>query len=127
MAYESPGYKITLVAAESMVAAQFKFAKISADNTASIGNNLTDIPCGVIQNNVVSGGATEIMVSGISKIKVGAAGAVVAGNSIGCDAAGCAKVVGAGGAIAGQVILGAGANEICSALINCAAPAIKSV
>lgn len=130
MAYEVPGFKMTLVAGEAMATAQYKFARITANNTASIGTDLTDIPCGVIQNSPPSGAAVEIMVTGISKIKVGAGGAVVAGNLIGCDAEGCAVAVDPDGVndyyYVGQVLEGAGAGEICTALVNCATPVIQS-
>jgi hypothetical protein len=130
MAYEIPGFSFTAVAAEAMTAAQFKFAKISADNAVSIGTDLTDIPCGVIQNDPASGAGAVILVSGISKILVGAGGAVVAGNFIGCDAEGCAVVVDPDGAsdyyYVGQVLIGAAAGEYCTALINCATPVIQS-
>ena len=130
MAYEIPGFKYTLTAGEALTAAPYKFAKISADNTASIGTDLTDIPCGVIQNDCASGDAAEIMASGITKILVGAGGAVVAGNLIGCDAEGCAVVVDPDGTsdyyYCGQVLIGASAGEYCTALINCMTPVIQS-
>jgi len=130
MAYEIPGFKFSPIAGESVVAAQYKFAKLSADNTVSIGTDLTDIPCGVIQNDVAINGAVEVMVSGISKVLVGAGGAVTAGQLIGCDAEGCAVVVDPDGAsdyyYVGQVVEGAAANAYCTALINCATPVIQS-
>jgi hypothetical protein len=130
MAYEIPGFKLTMIAGEALTAAQYKFAKISDDNEIKIGTDLTDIPCGVIQNNCASGGSAEIMVSGVTKLLVGAGGAVTAGKLIGCDAEGCAVEVDPDGAndyyYCGQVLEGAGASEYCTALINCATPVIQS-
>lgn len=130
MAYEVPGYKLTMVAGEDLTACQHKFVKISANDTVVMATELADIPCGVLQNNPPSGGAAEIMVTGISKLKVGAGGALAAGNLVGGDAEGCGVVVDPDGATdyyyVGQIVLGASAGEICSALINCATPVIAS-
>lgn len=130
MAYELPGFKITMVAGEDLSACQHKFVKISANNTVVMATELTDIPCGVLQNAPPSGGAAEIMVTGVSKVKVGAGALVAFGNLVGCDAEGCAVVVDPDGAsdyyYVGQVLAGAGIGETCSVLINCATPVITS-
>ncbi len=130
MAKEIPGFSFTAIAAASFAAAQYKFAKISADNTVALGTDLTDIPCGIIQNDCASGGAAEIMVSGISKLLVGAGGAVTAGMLVGCDAEGCAVEVDPDGAndyyYVGQVLEGAAASAYCTVLFNCATPVIQS-
>lgn len=130
MAREQAGFQMSINAGESLTACQYKFVKISANNTVVMGTDLTDIPCGVLQNNPPNGAAAEIMVSGITKLKVGAGGSVAASNLIGCDAEGCAVVVDPDGTndyyYVGQVIEGASAGELCTALINCATPVISS-
>jgi hypothetical protein len=130
MAYEIPGFKFTAKAGESLATAQYKFAKLSADDTVSIGTDLTDILCGIIQNDCGADGAAEIMADGISKLKVGAGGALAAGNLVGCDAEGCGVVVDPDGAndyyYVGQVIRGAAAGELCTVLFNCMTPVIQS-
>lgn len=129
MAIELQGFKFTAIAGESLAAKQYHFMKLSADMTVIGCAALTDIPCGVLQNNPVSGLAAEIMVYGITKVVAGA-GAIAATNLIGTDADGHAVVVDPDGAAdnyyCGQVCLGAGANEIASALIDCASPVIQS-
>jgi len=130
MAYEIPGFKFTAEAAASFTTSQYKFVKFSADNTVALGTDLTDIPCGILQNNPAQYGAAEIMANGISKLLVGAGGAVTAGQFIGCDAEGCAVVIDPDGAsdyyYVGQVIEGAGASELCTVLFNCMTPVIQS-
>jgi hypothetical protein len=130
MAYEIPGFSFSPIAGESVVTAQYKFAKLSGDNTVSIATELTDLPCGIIQNDVAINGAVDVMVSGISKLLVGAGGAVTAGQLIGCDGEGCAIVVDPDGATdyyyVGQVIEGAAASTYCTVLFNCANPVIAS-
>jgi hypothetical protein len=130
MAYEIPGFKLTLTAGESLTTKQFYFAKISADNTCVMATELTDIPCGIIQNNPASGEATEIMVNGVSKVLVGAGGAVTAGQLVGCDADGKLVVVDPDGVadyyFVGQVLEGAGAAEYATILFNCMTPVIQS-
>lgn len=130
MAYEIPGFNISLVAAESMASAQFYFAKVSGDNGAAICTELTDMPCGVIQNKPASGGAAEIMVMGVTKVLVGAGGALVAGNLVGCDADGKAVAVDPDGTSdyywVGQCLEGAAAGEYATILINAANPCIQA-
>lgn len=69
MAYESPKQCMTLIAGESLTAAQYKFVKISADNTVVICAAATDIPIGVLQNNPASGGAAEVCIWGVTKVQ----------------------------------------------------------
>jgi len=129
MAIELQGFKFTAIAGADLSTNQYNFMKISANMTVVVCAALTDIPVGVLQNNPPSGGAAEIMVSGITKIVT--AGALTAGNLVGCDAAGLAVSVNPDGVAdnyyVGQIVIGTGgANEIGSALINCANPVIQS-
>lgn len=130
MAYEKPGFAITLVAGATLASCQYKFAKISADDTCVMATDLVDIPVGIIQNNPVSGLAAEVMVSGISKLLVGAGGALAYGEFVGCDAEGCGVTVDPDGTseyyYVGRVLQGAAANCIATVLINCATPVLTA-
>lgn len=129
MAIEQPGYKFTAIAGSSLASYQYHFVKLSADMTVVPCSAATDIPCGVLQNNPASGGAAEVMVSGVTKI-IGAS--LTAGNLIGTHSDGHAVVIDPDGVgdiyYCGQVLIGtgAGAGEIASALINCATPVITA-
>jgi hypothetical protein len=129
MAIELQGFKFTAIAGEALSAKQYMFMKLSADMTVVGTTALTDVPCGVLQNNPPIGGAAEVMVYGITKILAGV-GALAAGNLVGCDAAGTAVVVDPDGVAdnyyVGQIVIGCGAGEIGSALVNCASPVIQS-
>jgi len=124
MAYEISNYtlKITLVAGADLSAAQYKFVKISAGQ-AVVCSGATDVPIGVLQNSPASGSEASILVAGGTKIVSSAS--ISAGALIGTNSAGKAdaKVAGTDTTeyVAGQVILGAGADgEYLTAVINCA-------
>lgn len=129
MAIELSGFKISAIAGENLSNMQYHWVKISANNTVLMATELTDMPCGILQNNPVEGLAAEIMVIGISKLQLHA-GAIAFGVLVGTDGDGHGITVDPDGAndyyYCGQIIMGAGANEIASALINCAAPVIQS-
>lgn len=130
MAIEIPGFKFTAVAGEDLSSKQYYFVKISADDTVVMATELTDIPCGILQNAPAEGQAAEIMVTGISKLIVGAGGDLAAGNLVGCDADGKGVVVDPDGTddyyYTGQCFVAGAASETCSVLINCATPVIQS-
>jgi hypothetical protein len=125
MAFEQPGFKITLPAGGDLSSSQYKFVKLNTSGQAVDIAAATDIPCGVLQNKPTSGQAAEIMVAGISKIQgdVNLAKA----DMIGCSSDGQASVVVAGTDttkyVLGQVIddntVAAG---LISALIQCYNP-----
>lgn len=130
MAIELQGFKFTAIAGEAMTNYQYHWMKLSADMTVVRCTALTDIPCGILQNNCASGLAAEVLVFGISKLMIGTGGAMTFGQLVGTDANGEGIVVDPDGAndyyYCGQIVLGAGASEIGSALINCATPVIQS-
>jgi hypothetical protein len=129
MAIELQGFKFTAIAGADLSEKQYHFMKLSANMTVVACAALIDIPCGVLQNNPPSGGAAEVMVYGITKIVTAAA--LSAGALIGSNADGHGVAVDPDGVAdnyyVGQVVISTGgANEIGSALVNCASPVIQS-
>ena len=129
MAFELQGFKFTAIAGENLTAKQYHFMKLSANLTVVGCSAVTDIPCGVLQNNPVATGSAEVMVYGITKL---VAPSLTAGNLVGTSNTGTGVVITptAVGSIyyAGQCIIGTGAGsaEVASVLINCATPIITS-
>ena len=122
MAWESPCYKIPgLVAGENLAAAQYRFVKLSANNTVVRCDAITDVPIGVLQNAPAAGDAAEVLAIGVSKVRVGA-GNIVANNIIGTDRDGHADVKAVGVDTThygvGICVEGAEAGHIGSVFIN---------
>ena len=127
MAYEiSNGtLKVTLVAGGDLSSSQYKFVKMSADNTCVICAAATDVPIGVLQNSPESGEEASVTVIGGTKLVSSAA--IAAGVKIGTNNVGKAdaKVAGTDTTeyTVGQVLLAAGGDaEILTAVVNCASP-----
>ena len=124
MAFEQPGFKITLVAGGDLSAKQFHFVKLNSSGQAVICAAITDIPVGILQNKPTSGQEAEIMVNGISKLV--ADGTIDEGNLIGTsnDGQGDAIVAGSDGTVytVGQALEAAAAGEIFAVLFNTANP-----
>jgi hypothetical protein len=122
MAIELPGFSITLTAGQDLSSAQFRFVKLSADNTVVQCTATTDNPIGVLQNKPGSLGAAEVMTMGLTKLVAG--GSLGYGVMVGTDAAGkgTAVVSGASGTVAypkGQVVIGnTAANGIVTVLLG---------
>lgn len=92
MAYEIPGFSITLVAGADLSAAQFKFVKLNSSGQAIVCAAVTDIPVGILQNKPTSGREATIMVSGVSKVQGDAD--LTKGDQVGTSADGqCAAYV----------------------------------
>lgn len=100
MAYEIPGMTITLKAGTSLASDQYKFVKLSADNTVVLCSATTDVPIGILQNTPGSLDAASVMVSGVSKL-IGA-GSVPFNSLVGTDASGLGVAItsGSGGTVA---------------------------
>jgi len=112
------------MAGMSMVNNQFSFVKMSATDEVVLCDSITDIPCGILQNNPIQGDAAEILVYGISKIVAGAA--LNIGDIIGTDTNSHAVPYVPGTDTTsfgvGQVVFSGGSGEIASVLVNCANP-----
>lgn len=86
MAYESPKICATFTAGEALTSAQYKFVKLSADNTVIACAAVTDIPIGVLQNAPASGGAANVCIFGVTKVQGDAD--LTAGGRVGTSADG---------------------------------------
>jgi hypothetical protein len=121
MAYEIPGFQISAVAAADMAANQFKFVKITASNTFNLVAAASDMPAGVLQDNPRAGEPGNIMVMGVTKVKMTAAQTIPA--RIGSAATGLGILATTGGYVGGQLLeASGGAGVVSTALINCATP-----
>ena len=127
MAYEisNNALKVTLVAGADLSAAQYKFVKMSADNTCVLCSAATDAPIGVLQNDPASGEEASVLVIGGTKLVAGAA--IAAGVKIGTSSTGKAdaKVAGTDTTeyTVGAVLQSSAADaDILTAVINCASP-----
>lgn len=126
MAYEIAAYatKITLVAGADLSAKQYLLVKLDANGKAVVCSGATDVPIGVLQNAPSSGQEAEVVVVGGTKIVAG--GTINEGELIGTDANAKAdtKVPGTDTTnyVIGQAVTAGAANNIITAVINCAAP-----
>lgn len=126
MAYQVPGFRINIISGADLTTKKFRFVKVNADAKAVLAG-ADENAVGVLQDEAVLGEATNIMVSGITKVVAG--GAVTAGSNISSDANGEAVTAGAG-AILGIALESAGAGEMCTLLLvakNSIAAAGKTV
>jgi len=106
----------TFIASGDLSAKQYRFVKMSANNTVAICTAITDVPVGVLQNKPTAGQAAVVCISGISKLE---SGATLAAGAI-CGTATDAQ---AQAAVATQypvalVLEGSAADEILTAMIS---------
>ena len=94
MATDNLGKCISLKAGADFSAKQYRFAVVSAPNTAAVAGEGVPV-VGVIQDNPISGATTAIAIDGVSKVKVGA-NPVVAGALAKSDANGLADTAASG-------------------------------
>lgn len=120
MAYQHGMRCVTLTAGGTI--AQYKFVKLSADNTVIQCDGVTDKPIGVAQAAASSGDAVEVCYEGITKVQGDAD--LTAGGSVGTSADGQAATYTVSDTtkyIVGQVVLGnSAAAGLASVLISCA-------
>jgi hypothetical protein len=126
MAYDSTAgaVDLTLTASGDLSSSQYRFVQLSADNTVVICTTITDVPVGVLQNKPTSGQAAAIRCAGLSRIECGAS--LSAGDIVSMATDAQAQVAVSTQHVAGQIVEGAAADEIGSALISCLAPSIKA-
>lgn len=100
---------------------QYRFVKVSADDTVIQCDGVTDKPFGVAQEGAASGGALKVCCAGVTKLQGDAD--LNAGDSIGTSADGQAAAYGASDTtkyIVGQVMTGnTAAAGIVTAAVNC--------
>jgi len=120
MATEGGQLRVTgLVAGADLSAGQYRFVELSAANTVTIANAITDNVIGVLQNNPTSGQSAEVVVFGRTKISADAAFAVGAQLSTSVD--GQAQAAVATQHVCGMALEAASAaDEIVSVFVNIA-------
>jgi hypothetical protein len=108
--------------------AQYKFVKISADNTVVLCAATTDIPCGVLQAPVqAAGDPVEVVYEGETLLQADTS--LTAGNVVATAADGQGQVAVATQYPVGQVINVAGATSagnLVTAVVSCAKPIVKA-
>lgn len=124
MAYEIANNSLVVsgIAGADLSGAQYKFVKMSADNTVVVCSAATDLPIGVLQNAPKSGEEATVLVSGGTKLILGgtvAAGAVV---STSAGAVGVAIVFGTDVTkyALGQAFTGGVSGDVITAIVQCA-------
>lgn len=112
-AFSSPGRKLSLEAAADLSSSQFLGAVVNSSGDAAVAGIGVPI-IGVIQNKPAAAGrATELMVTGTTKMFSGAA--VTAGDDVAVDAAGKAVDAASGNHVLGLALTTvANADEILS-------------
>jgi hypothetical protein len=127
MAYEISGYsvKVTLVAAADLSGAQYKFVKLDSAGKAALVAADTDRPIGVLQNAPLAGQEASVLVTGGTKLVLGAT--LTPASVLGTTATGtgAARTVGTDLTkyILGAILQGGASGEIGSAVINCSSAA----
>jgi len=112
-AWEAGQILVTGVAGADLSEKQFRFVRISGDNTVNAISATTQVPAGVLQNDPESGQAAAVAIAGISKVVAG--GTVTAGYVVTCDNEGRVVNATAGGYEVGIAWTGASnAGELCT-------------
>ena len=88
MAIDYSGLDVTMVAAESLAAMQYRYVVQASDTTVRMANAATDIPLGILQNAPANGGTAVVRVTGTSKLVMNAA--VTVGTFVKCEYVGAA-------------------------------------
>lgn len=108
--------------------AQYKLVKFSADNTVVPCSASTDVPCGVLQQQVPAvGDPATVCFEGQTMLQAGAS--IAAGAPIATNASGQAQTAVATQYVAGQAVNVAGATTagtLISAVVECGAPSLKA-
>jgi hypothetical protein len=118
MAYEMDVLDVTLLAAGDLSAYQYRFVKMSADNTVDVCGK-GETPIGILQNAPsVAGQAARVRVFGVSRLEMQAT--IAAGAYVGSEADGEGVTVSADTGIYCAVCLDGetlASNELCSVLL----------
>lgn len=117
-----------LIAGSGLTAAtcQYRFVKISADNTVVLCAATTDVPCGVLQAPVAAtGDPVEVVWGGETMLQADAS--ITAGQPISTSGDGQAQTAVAAQYVVGMAINVAGATTagtLITAVVDCAAPTV---
>lgn len=108
--------------------AQYRFVKLSADNTVVPCAATTDIPVGVLQDPcVATGDPVDVCIAGVTMLQAGAS--TTSGTPIGTTATGQAQT-----AVSTQYPVGVPMNvggattagTLITAIVNCMSPVVKA-
>lgn len=127
MAYEIPGFTRSYEAVVDLSGSHLKFVKLTGANVIGAATAATDDVVGVLQNKPLSAGvgvfqggsnnAATVMISGVTRVKSGAA--VAAGVAVTIDAQGRVVAAGAGAPVVGVTEgAAAAADEVISILLK---------
>lgn len=123
MAYEIPGFEITLEASGDLSTKQYYFVKLDTNGRVAVCTAVTDNPIGILQDKPAAiGRACRVMVSGVSKVSSDAdlAKADYVGPAADGQAAKYVHGTDTTKYIVGQVLLdGGAAGELSSILFDC--------
>jgi hypothetical protein len=132
MANEKPLFTHSFVAASDMSSssAQYRFVTLAANGRAHLCAATTNVVLGVLQNQPALGEVAEVMLIGVSKVRVGAAD-IASGALVGTGADGRALTLAVGTTgtaqyVAGRVIDAVASEDndgaLVSVLVNTMAP-----
>lgn len=111
MALELPLMSVPgIIAGEDLTAAQFNFVTLDSDGDAVLVDGANQTVFGILQNEPDTGEQCEIMVAGISKVKVDGSG-FDAGDPIICDANAEAGTVSVSDNTEAHQVLGVGYDD----------------
>ena len=109
MAFEIPGFSMSLEASGDLSAAQFHCVEVDSNGQVTVANAAGESVFGILQNNPnAQGVAASIMKDGVSKCVAGAA--VVAGNLVQTNASGRVIPVASGDFVVGRALDSVGAD-----------------
>jgi hypothetical protein len=128
MAKQFSGIDISLLMGADLSAKANHFVEMSANDTVTVCNAITDVPLGVLQVGAATSQAGIVRITGHTKVK--AAEVLAAGNLVGTHTDGTALVVTAGTSttayIAGVCTKGANTGEIAEIVLLSASRAVAS-
>jgi hypothetical protein len=122
MAFEDDVLDISLLVTTDLSAAQYRFVKLSADNTVVICNGASDDAMGVLQNKPngsVNTAVARVRVMGVSRVIAG--GVIGFGDKVGTDGngAGVAKTADTTKFVGIALDGAAGAGELATVFVQC--------
>ena len=118
MSNEQPNFNIGwLTASADLSAIQFYGVAVSGDGTVATFGSAGDPVFGILQNKPESGDVADVMISGVSKLLVGA-GDLAANDSWQLDADGKGITAASGDYSGGKVLIGAAAGEYATVTVG---------
>ncbi len=109
MAFEIPGFSMSLEASGDLSAAQFHCVEVDSNGQVTVANAAGESVFGILQNKPTAQGvAASIMKDGVSKVVAGAA--ITAGALVQTNGAGRVVVVGSGDFVVGRALDSVGAD-----------------